>query len=78
MPPNVRSVTTSSVPSSFHMLVSRTEEEDEVGTLVIGNATISLIRIFTKVESNNESLVFRSGSEQFQCVHEGFVTNDIR
>lgn len=69
---------TSSVPSSFYMLVPRTEEEDEVGTLVVGNATISLIRIFTKVESNNKSLVFRSGSEQFQCVHEGFVTNDIR
>lgn len=60
------------------VLVRRTKKKDEVCALVIRNTTISSVWIFADVESNDEPLVFWSGSEQFQCVHEAFVTNDIR
>jgi hypothetical protein len=61
------------------MFVRRTKKKDKVCAFVIGNATISRIWIFTEAECNDESLVFRGAFalEQFQCIHEGLVSNDI-
>jgi hypothetical protein len=61
------------------MLVRRTKKKDKVCALVVGNATISRVRIFTEAEWNDEPLVFWSAIalEQFQCIHEGLISNDI-
>lgn len=59
------------------MLVGRTKKEDQVGALVIRNATISCVWIFAEIEWNDKPLVFWSGSEQFQCIYKTFVTDYI-
>ena len=58
------------------MLVRRTKE-DKVCALVAGDGTISRVWIFTDAEWYDEPLVFWSGLEQFQCIYECFVSNDI-